>query len=75
MLNQAFIAVDQPAKTTFRSRYAHTPFGSAPLPILSSQKVSANFVMRLEEGVSSVRHFNWSPHKKHHITLHAPVTS
>ena len=29
-------SVDQLAKPTFRSRYAHIPFGSAPLPILSS---------------------------------------
>ena len=28
--------LDQLAKLTFRSRYAHTPFGSAPVPILSS---------------------------------------
>ena len=28
--------VDQLAKPTFRSRYAHTPFGSAPVPTPSS---------------------------------------
>ena len=30
------IEVHQLAKLTFRSRYAHTPFGSAPVPILLS---------------------------------------
>ena len=30
------INIDQLAKLTFRSRYAHAPFGSAPVPILSS---------------------------------------
>ena len=30
------IHVDQIAKPTFRSRYAHTPFGSAPVPIILS---------------------------------------
>ena len=29
-------SVDQLANLIFRSRYAHTPFGSAPVPILSS---------------------------------------
>ena len=29
-------SVDQLAKLIFRSRYAHTPFGSASVPILSS---------------------------------------
>ena len=30
------VHLDQLAKPTFRSRYSHTPFGSAPVPILSS---------------------------------------
>ena len=30
------IKIDQLAKPIFRSRYAHTPFGSPPLPILLS---------------------------------------
>ena len=30
------LLVDQLAKPTFRTRYAHTPFGSAPVPILLS---------------------------------------
>ena len=48
--------LDQLAKPTFYSRYAHTPFGSAPLPILSSWKVITNVVMKSEElgGVSFV---------------------
>ena len=29
-------SIHQLAKPTFHSRYAHTPFGSAPLPILLS---------------------------------------
>ena len=33
---RAYSGLDQPSKSTFRSRYAHSPFGSAPLPILSS---------------------------------------
>ena len=28
--------LDQLAKPIFRSRYAHTPFGSAPVPIILS---------------------------------------
>ena len=43
------------AKPTFRSRYAHTPFRSAPVPILSSKKLITNFVMRSKEVVSFVR--------------------
>ena len=35
-VGSAFLVLDQLAKPTFRSRYAHTPFGSAPLPTLSS---------------------------------------
>ena len=38
--------LDQLAKPVFRSRYAHTPFGSAPVPILLISKQITNFVMR-----------------------------
>ena len=45
------IEVDRLAKATFSSRYAHTPFVSAPVPILFNKKVIAIFVMRLHHHV------------------------
>ena len=38
--------VDQLAKPTFRSLYAHNPFGSAPVPVLLTKKQITIFVMR-----------------------------
>ena len=40
------ISLDQLAKPTFRSRYAHIPCGSAPLPILSSEIYLFGFTAR-----------------------------
>ena len=37
--------LDQLGKPTLRSRYAHTPFGSAPIPTPSSQKQITIFVI------------------------------
>ena len=46
VMGRDWMNLDQLAKLTFHSRYAYTPFGSAPVPILSSWKVIAIFVMR-----------------------------
>ena len=46
------IYIDQLAKITFHSRFNHTPFGSAPVPILLRQKQITIFGNEVEEGIS-----------------------
>ena len=50
--------LDQLAKPTFHSRYAHTPFGSAPVPF--KLEINYNFGSVVKERVSTIRHFDWS---------------
>ena len=63
--------VDQLAKPTFRSRYAHTPVGSAPLSVLLDS--DCTFCNQVKEDVSAVRFSDWS--RANDVTLHAQMTT
>ena len=53
--------IDQLDKRTFRSRYVHTPFGSAPVSILLMKlETDYNLCNKVKEGVSAIRRFDWS---------------
>ena len=61
--------LDQLTKPMFRSRYAHTPFGSAPLPIPFKLETDYNFCNEVKEGVSAIRRFDWSRENIRHTGI------
>ena len=52
----ALTGIDQLAKPTFRSRYAHTQFDIYPFKL----ETDYNFCNEVKEGVSAIRRFDWS---------------
>ena len=62
--------IDQLDKRTFRSRYVHTPFGSAPVSILL-MKIETDYIFcnKVKEGVSAIRRFDWSRENIRHTGI------